>query len=347
MLTENKQTLLERAIEAFRNETGLRLEIRDIDRKKQMDAIVAIEGKKGPVFAVEVKKWAQQLNLGALMDQIRRLPMKGLLVADYVNPNMAERFRNQGVQYIDTVGNAYINEGPLYIYVKGNKQPQIAPARTIETGRAFTHTGLKVVYAFLCDPDLVRATYREIAETADVALGTVGWVINDLKAGRYLIDRGGKNQRRLAGYRELLDRWVEVFPEKLKNKQLIGKYVAEVPQWWQFLDIRELDGYWGGEIAGAKYTNYLIPEEGTVYIHEQGAKKLFQQARLRKFTEAWYPGVTVWLYKPFWKKPDDYNGLVHPVLAYADLIATGDDRNIETARMIMDEHIDKHIREDR
>ena len=40
------------------------------------------------------------------------------------------------------------------------------------------------------------------------------------------------------------------------------------------------------------------------------------------------------------------NDLVHPVLVYADLMATGDNRNIETAGMIYDTEIARFIRED-
>ncbi|MGD9182654.1 MAG: type IV toxin-antitoxin system AbiEi family antitoxin, partial [Desulfobacterales bacterium] len=40
------------------------------------------------------------------------------------------------------------------------------------------------------------------------------------------------------------------------------------------------------------------------------------------------------------------NDLVHPVLVYADLMATGDHRNIETAGMIYDAEIVRFIRED-
>ncbi len=63
------------------------------------------------------------------------------------------------------------------------------------------------------------------------------------------------------------------------------------------------------------------------------------------------PG-TVLLFKPFWpEQPDNLHapakqGLVHPILAYADLVATGDPRNLEVARMIYDEHIAQYCRED-
>ena len=36
-------------------------------------------------------------------------------------------------------------------------------------------------------------------------------------------------------------------------------------------------------------------------------------------------------------RPDDE--WVHPILVYADLLATGNQRNIETARMIYEQHI--------
>ena len=42
----------------------------------------------------------------------------------------------------------------------------------------------------------------------------------------------------------------------------------------------------------------------------------------------------------------NYRDLVHPILIYADLIATGNQRNIETAKMIYEDYIVRLIRED-
>jgi hypothetical protein len=52
--------------------------------------------------------------------------------------------------------------------------------------------------------------------------------------------------------------------------------------------------------------------------------------------------------KRFWKPAEiwKYEDLVHPILIYADLLATGNERNIETAKMIYDQHIVQLIRED-
>jgi hypothetical protein len=246
------------------------------------------------------------------------------------------------VQFIDTVGNAYINRPPTYAYVKGNRQ---ITTKKETARRAFGPTGLKVVFVFLCDPELVNAPYREIADKADVALGTAGWVINDLKVTGFIIDKGGKRGRRLVNYRKLLDRWVEAYPEKLQPKQWAGYFLADDPYWWKEIDIRKYHALWGGEIAAAKYTKYLKPVVATVYLPKEAGNQLLQDGRLRK-QYATEGEKTVKIYRPFWRLQEDNTECVHPVLVYADLIATGDVRNIETAKLIYDEYIDKYCRED-
>lgn len=344
MLIENENIVLKQAIKALDKETGIRLDIIELEREVinnknifQFDAIVGIKGYEPLQFAVEIKRHAQHINFGAIINQLDRLPMKGLLVADYINPNMAERLKDEEVQFIDTVGNAYINAEPLFIYIKGNKKKYQAANKREEKRRAFTQTGLKVIYAFLCDPKLVRAPYREIADKADVALGTVGWVVGDLKEMGYLIDRGDKKNRTLKNYFELLDKWVEAYPGTLRPKQVIGEFNKDALADTRNVNLREYNAYWGGEVAGAEYTGYLRGEIDTIYVPEKDKANIIKKLKLFKGGNDKY-GVLK-LYKPFWKMPKDYNGYVHPVLAYADLIATGDARNIETARMIKDEHI--------
>lgn len=346
MLPEITQEVLDQAINAFYRETGLRLEILEFARAEQrfqLDAVVTIKGYEPLQFAAEIKKWAQHLNFGAIVEQIKRLPMRGILITDYINPNMAGRLKKEDIQFIDTAGNAYIKADPLYIYVKGNKQKFKQLKEKEEKARAFTQTGLKVVYAFLCNPELVHAPYRDIAKIADVALGTVGWVIYDLKTIGFIIDRGGKKERRLNHYEKLLDRWVETYPGTLRRKQFIGEFHTDNPYWWNEIGIEKYDAYWGGEIAGAKYTKFLKPEIATVYIPAAKEKNLIQDARLYKAKDRNYNIARI--YRKFWQQPKDYTGLVHPVLAYADLIATGDARNIETANIIKDKYFDKYIRE--
>src|SRR5690606_1038393 len=102
--------LLAQAADALQQQTGLQLTVIDqpqaVRRASHVDAIVAIE-PDGPRYHAEVKKWAQHVSLGALTNQIQCLPQPALLVAGYINPNMAEHLRGQGINFLDTAGNAF------------------------------------------------------------------------------------------------------------------------------------------------------------------------------------------------------------------------------------------------
>ena len=347
-----EKNLLEQAIEAVYKETGLEFHIAHTafaERAFQYDAVVEIEGYEHLKFTAEIKRWAQQANLGALVNQIEQLPGKGMLVADYVNPKMAERLREQKVPFIDTAGNAYINEKPLYIYIKGLKKND-KQTRTDKIGqsygRMFQPTGLKIVYALLQDQELINAPYRDIAEVAGVALGTVGRVFNDLKNGGYLVEYNKKN-RRLKNKKKLMDKWVDAYLEKLRPKLLLGTFTAGNDFWWKEIntDIVNYGAKWGGEVAAAKLTGYLKPEKITLYIPKDGGKRLMIDNRLRKD-----PNGNIKIYKAFQenKKNDQLklNDIVDPIIIYADLLATGDPRNLETARIIYDQYITGLVRED-
>jgi hypothetical protein len=344
MNTENE--LLTNALTAFHHETGIKLDVNQENTKLndiKVDAIIQFP-HEGPTLAVEIKKWAQQANLGALAEQIKRLPIDAVLVADYINPSMAKKLKEMQVQFIDTAGNANINQPPIYIHVTGNKPDQTLTI-VKETNRAFDTTGLKVVFGFLCDPQLVNTSYREIAKTTGVALGTVGWVINGLKDAGFIVERG--KERELINKRKLLDRWVEAYPEKLKPKQHVGEFIADTANWWKNINIGKYGALWGGEIAAAKYTNYLQPQVATVYLPKEAGNKLLAEAKLHKANEfATDKTGLVRIFRPFWPTDavqQDKNATVHPILVYADLIETGDPRNIETARMIYEQYINKYI----
>ncbi|MEE8059119.1 MAG: type IV toxin-antitoxin system AbiEi family antitoxin [Pseudomonadales bacterium] len=361
-----ERELLDKAIQAFQRETGLCLDViqeQVLIAGKRVDAVIETPHHGGRLV-VEVKKWAQQANLGALVNQVKQLPLTGMLVADYVNPNMAKKLKAMDVQFIDTAGNAYINLPPLYIQVAGNKPLENQAGKNAGANRAFDTTGLKVIFGFVCDALLVNAPYRTIAREVGVALGTVGQIVNGLKDTGYIVDRGKTKERRLVNRRKLLDRWVDAYPEKLKPKLRVGEYVNDDPYWWKEFQIEKYGAYWGGEVAAAQYTDYLKPQVVTLYLPEQAEKKLMAAAKLRKALEwtAGGPGI-VRIYRPFWqqkitalaKNKTEYveknnnavvpPGLVHPILVYADLIATGDSRNLETARMIYERFIAEYIGE--
>jgi hypothetical protein len=336
--------LLQAALEAFHKATGLEMAVaaREVtgDSTHRADALLQLNTEGvGKQFAVDVKARLTQATLMIAAQQLQRFPQKGLIVTDYVNPIMAERLRAMDMPFLDAAGNAYINEPPVYVYIKGNK-PVETPQRKGHT-RAFQPTGLKVLFAFLCHPGLENAPYREIAKAADVALGTVGWVITDLKELGYLVDMG-KRGRKLTNKEKLIERWVMAYPEQLRPKLLLGRYKAADPDWWRNTSIQGAQAYWGGEVAAAMLTRYLKPEQETLYTRKMRNDFLLNN-KLKKD-----PNGDVEILEAFWQAEFDwpYPELAPPLLIYADLLATGDARNIETARMIYEQQLAGPVRED-
>jgi hypothetical protein len=91
-----------------------------------------------------------------------------------------------------------------------------------------------------------------------------------------------------------------------------------------------------------KLTQYLKPERITIYAGER-IQELILRNKLRKD-----PHGDVEIVKRFCTldPKETWRETVHPLLVYADLIATANDRNIETARMIYDRELARLIRED-
>ncbi len=292
-------------------------------------------------FAAEVKYTLTRAMTGAVVQQLRRHFKKGIIIAKYVTPQVAELLKELDAPFLDAAGNAYLNEPPLFVFIKGNKPTEMYTEKP--PIRAFRPAGLQVVFALLCNPGLEKAQYREIAKAADVALGTVGWIMRDLRQTGNLVEMG-KRGRRLIQKEKLLARWATAYPEQLKPKKLIGTFRAANTDWWKDAELPGPETYWGGEIAAAKLTQHLQPQTATIYTHElKVLLKWLIRNRIRQD-----PDGNIEIMRKFWKfEPDwEYPNLTHPVLTYADLLATADDRNIETAGIIYDKAIARLIRED-
>jgi len=334
-LNLNKTVLLKKAMDAFHGATGIYLDVAEHEHVFGNNTEVLVRLKAHGCekeYEVEIKRGnLGNAEIGAIAHKQEKYIQKRLLVTQYVNPNMADRLKEMNIQFIDATGNAYINEPPIFIFAKGNKLKEKLQAQQLT--RAFQPTGLKVLFTLLCKPEMINTPYRNIAKAATVALGTVGWVINDLKELGYLVDMGARG-RKLVNKEKLLERWVTAYPEKLRPKQIVGKYTTRDFGWWKNTQPNKFEAYWGGEVAAAKITKYLKPEVATVYI-EKDASKFLLRNKLKKD-----PNGNVELLKTFWDFNDPFEiDMVPPLLVYADLLATGDARNIETAKIIYEQKL--------
>jgi hypothetical protein len=302
------------------------------------DAELSIRfGTKSVRYLVECKPSLHLAGIGPIAHRFSSTPGKRLLVTEYVAPRVAERLRELNVEFVDLAGNAYLRNPHMLIWVTGRK-PEAPPLDT-RASRAFQPGGLKLIFAVLCMPELIDAPYRYVASAAGVALGTVGWVMQDLKNERYLLELG-QHGRKFANRSKLLEQWVEGYARQLRPKLLIGRFrhLGSEP-----LERQELPegALWGGETAAAKLTRYLRPEISTLYLPAAQGPNAELMKKLRLVRDE---NGNIELRKIFWHfHLPDTRGTVPPLLVYADLLATDDGRNIETARLIYDDHLARFV----
>jgi hypothetical protein len=339
--TDKEIQLLSKAIDALKDSTHLStviLSIWDKDRDQGRDAILEINlGGHKSEYSALIKTYLTSGMIGVLSSELRAMAPQGLLVTNYVTPAQAEKLVKLNVPFFDAAGNAFLHDPHMYIMIVGKRPTEEAEKE--RRGRAFSPSGLKILFALLCNPGLESKGYREIAAAAGVSHGSVGWVIGDLETSGYFTGARGK-ERRLINKRELLKRWVATYPTQLRPKILMARYKSKNPGWWKEASLAA-GALWGGEVAAAKLTGHLRPEVTTVYA-PKNLPELQARFGLRRDPEG-----DVEILKKFWTFEDAGPDTVPPLLIYTDLMASGDDRNIETAEIIYDAHLARLVGEAR
>ena len=336
--------ILKRTVEALR-ELGLMVEEQEMPRRDDgVDADAWLTVKKDRQapndYVVEVKRVVTPATLGATVAQLNqfadaydRIP---LLVTTHVTPPVAERLKALDQQFADTAGNVYLTGPGLLVFVVGRKPTEKPlPQRR---DRLFTTAGVKVLFALICNPDLAMAPHRTIATTANVALGTVPAVLDEMNRRGYLLVTA--RNRRLNATRRLLDDWALAYARTLRPKTLLATYTTPNFAGWAKWKLPRGEAHWGGEPAANLLVRFLKPGILTIYAEKPPARLMVEQ----RLTIARVPGDanTVEIREPFWGETLLQSGrddTVPPALVYADLLATGDARCIETAQLVYDGYL--------
>jgi hypothetical protein len=336
---DTERLTLDRALAAMMKETGLTAKVLPWEpvglNTHRPDALIEVVGPQKPLqFAVEVKnvdRFAAVNHLRAIWPTNATPPL--LLVAPYITPQVAERCRNLDICFADTAGDVYLRAPGLHIYVTGKQRPE--ELKLARKGRMTNPAGLKVAFALLCEPRLLNATYREIAAAAGVALGTVGPVIRDLDTRKHITPAPDNGLRRFLDPRRLLNEWVALYPTILRPRLNIRRFGAPRLAWTETVNLNPYCAFWGGEVAANRLLHHLQPQAVTIYARETPTQLIVDQ-RLKADVNGDTEILAV-----FWNAEllPAKGDVVPPILAYADLIATTDGRDLEAANMIFDEYI--------
>jgi len=280
-------------------------------------------------FLVEFKREIRKHHLLQIYEYNAQFP-EFMIIADVINPKIRENLKEKEVNFIDGAGNMYINRGDQLILIEGKRNEL---DENYYKGRLFGKGGLKIIFAFLVNEDLINKPYREIAEHTGTALGTVNYIIKELKTSGFIIFVN-KNVLKLKNKKGLLNKWINDYEDKLKKTLFIKKFRFENND-WKNINFENNKTLWGGEPAAEILTHYLHPQLYTIYTKEE-INDLIKKYLL-------IPDVNgnVEVYKKFWGFKDEtlHEKTVPPLLIYADLINTGDNRNLETAKIIYERYL--------
>lgn len=335
----NEQTIVQTAIEKLRENLNIRAtwtpEKEDVPTFSPDGLIkLHIEGRTIALYAA-IKNEVRNHHL----EYIRVLAHQYfplILVANTISPSVKEQLRHNKIAYLETSGNIYVEQDGIFLWIEGNKP--VVKHKT-HTNRAFTRTGLKVVFQFLWNEATLNLPYREIASLCRISLGNVGNIIDGLKKAGFIVEYSN-NRYQLINKAELFEHWVTGYAERLQPTLEIGtfRFGHRDNEQWKNISLHTTITLWGGEPAGALLTGYLKPSIFTLYTQESRAE-LIKNYRLLPD-----PQGNIRAYTMFWHHEPNGN-TVPPLLTYTDLINSNDPRCIDTAERIYHEYLENKLRD--
>lgn len=314
------------AITSLEETTGIPIVIEKT--RKAYDVILQISNE---TFYCIAKKNAKNASYGLIMSTLKDINFSknSIVITDYLTKNTAEELKQNGINYLDASGNTFIKTDRFFVYVEGRKAK--INKRTNQT-RAFQEAGLKLLLLLISNPETLQFSYRELAEKTGIALGSVSNIFKELEENNYLLNT--KNKRVLKNLNEIIERWVIAYNELLKPRSFRKKMRAIGNEFSikSTLNNSDIKLYFGGEPGGQLLTEYLKPKDYIIYTDEE-ISKVAKQLKLVPDESG-----NIELYSKFWTYnlhlKNEYTA--PPLVIYADLIGTGNDRNIETAKIILE-----------
>lgn len=282
-------------------------------------------------FVAVVKSTVSQSNFVSILDKLDEIKKKAmkpvLLITRHIYPKLAEEFFQQGINVLDTSGNAKIKSNHVFIYVTGKKAKEIKDKKE-SSQKAFNETGLRLIFFLLMDNTNVNKSYRKISEETRLSLGSINNIFDELKSLNFILT--SKKGRFLKNRQKLIDLWQLNYNLNLKPKLLVKRYAfinKEDREKWTSINLPE-GMYWGGESGAYLVDGYLHPQLFDIYT-EKNSLELMKTGKFRISEKG-----EIRVYKKFWKG-EEKSQTVSKLLIYADLMGSGDSRCLEAAKRIL------------
>lgn len=321
-----EQEIVDIALQNLNQSTGIQAKW---NKKGPWDGVLQINVNGDThTFIAEVKRELRIYQIPQLEDYFHRKE-HFLLIAKRLFPKIKEELRQKEIPYLEGNGNIYLKKDGLFLFVDTQKALEIEKTKG---NRAFTKTGLKVLFHLLQHKEAINLTQRELAENANVGLGNIPQVIEGLRETGYLSPLNNKTYV-WENRKMLLERWITEYATVLRPKLVKERYTLKGN--WDELVFENRKTVWGGESAADVLTNHLRPEKFVIYTKES-RMELIKNYKLMPDKNG-----NVEVLEMFWENTDGKTA--PPLVVYADLMLEGGKRNKETAEIIFNEYIQPNL----
>ncbi len=344
-MLDREKNILDKALQVFHQNTGLTLLLEsEAPANHLIDCTLKLvyRDEQATLLATAIKQNVSKATAIYVMNQFELFRYKSnttipnLLISNYISENIAKELIANNIFFIDCVGNSYLKTESVFVMILGQKRIM---EKSYSKPKAFQSTGIKLLFALFIYKDLLNLSYREIAQFTGIATGSLSEILNSLKENNFLLTLAN-GKRVLVNRKKLLEKFVIGYQEYLKPKLQSKKYKLlnnNLLSTWQELHLENTAVFWGGEPAAALQTNYLQPEQLSIYtaIDRKELLQLFRAVPDEK--------GNLEIQNVFWTKAlqeffPQKNCVPH-LLSYVELVLSEDSRNLETANIIYEKYL--------
>ena len=279
-------------------------------------------------FGVIAKSVVMNSNMSFAIQQAKvaheatNLPI--LLVLGYVQPSIMRTLYDNGISVIDYAGNCMIKHGLLCVNISGQKNTY----RNDIKSHTLSEGAIKLIYRFLSDKAFISKAYRTISGATGQSLGSIKNTIEELTNRQFVMhtDKG----RKLINEDKLLELWVQAYNQTIRPKLMLRRMsfrTDEMRSNWYDVNLPE-GMSWGGDCGANLTDGYLIPGSFEIYTSKPSAMLMTTGMVIPN------ENGEITLYQKFWDDDNDTK-VVPKLIIYADLMNSGDSRQIEAAQKLI------------
>lgn len=324
-----KEEIIHIALKNLLKTTGIEGQWQDqtaLDNALQVDGKLKLKIQNHDyLFTVAIKNEVRHHQVQEF-ELLKAVDKDFLLIAKHIFPKVKETLHQKKIAYIEANGNIFLKKDKIYLFVDTQRTIDL---ENTQSNRAFTKTGLKVLFYLLQHKEGINFTQRELARKTDVALGNIPQILKGLQETDFILPLN-KREYVWQNRRGLLERWVTEYGTTLKPTLRKEQYIYQGD--WREIILNNTMTAWGGEPAADLLTNYLRPEKLKLYTQESRLE-LMKNYKLMPKTQG-----DIEVFEMFWKQDEDQQ-TTPAILIYADLLLEGGKRNKETAELIYNEYI--------